>query len=87
MFFFYYFDYIIILQKNFLQFRLCKFTIISHKSMYLCQEECVANYRSKSDQCILKKKCEQCQSAILDNEDKSYVWLTKHLCSVDCLSE
>lgn len=58
-----------------------------HKSMYLCQEDCVASYRRKNGQLILKKKCEQCLSLILENEDKSYSWQSKIFCSINCLSE
>lgn len=57
--------------------------------MYLCQEDCVANYRWKNDQCNqsnLRKKCEQCLSIISENEDKNYCWQLKHFCSVNCLS-
>ncbi|XP_022182144.1 zinc finger MYM-type protein 3 [Myzus persicae] len=68
------------------RFRLCKFTVNDHKSIYLCQEECVENYRKKNSHCNFEKKCQHCQSSILENEDKSYYWQTKHFCSVDCLS-
>lgn len=54
--------------------------------MYLCQEDCVANYRRKNSQYYFEKKCEQCLTDILQNEDKSYCWQTKHFCSVNCLS-
>lgn len=54
--------------------------------MYLCQEECVDNYRRKDDQYNFEKNCEQCLSVISKNDDKSYYWQTKHFCSVDCLS-
>ncbi|XP_026806828.1 zinc finger MYM-type protein 3 [Rhopalosiphum maidis] len=67
------------------RFRLCKFTVNDHKSIYLCQEDCVENYRKKNSQCNFEKKCEHCQSVIVGNEDKSYYWQTKHFCSVDCL--
>ncbi|XP_001943720.2 zinc finger MYM-type protein 3 [Acyrthosiphon pisum] len=69
------------------RFRLCKFTVNDHKSIYLCQEECVENYRKKNIQCDFEKKCQCCQSVILENEDKSYYWQTKHFCSVKCLRE
>lgn len=58
-----------------------------NKAMYLCQEECVANYRWKSGQWDIEKKCEQCLSAIRKNADKSYCWQIKHFCSLDCLSK
>jgi len=54
--------------------------------MYLCQEECVDNYRRKNDQYNFEKNCEQCLSVISKNDDMSYYWQTKHFCSVDCLS-
>jgi len=57
-----------------------------NKAMYLCQEDCVTNYRWKNGQCDLEKKCEQCLSVILDIEEKSYCWETKHFCSIICLS-
>jgi len=55
--------------------------------MYLCQEDCVENYRKKNSQCNFEKKCQHCLSVILGNEDKSYYWQTKHFCSVDCLGK
>lgn len=67
------------------RFRLCKFTVNDYKSMYLCQEDCVENYRKKNSRCNFEKKCQHCLSMILGNEDKSYYWQTKHFCSVDCL--
>ncbi|XP_029345723.1 uncharacterized protein LOC100569937 [Acyrthosiphon pisum] len=67
------------------RFRICKFTVNDQKSIYLCQEECVKNYRKKNSQCDFEKKCQCCHSVILENEDKSYCWQTKHFCSVNCL--
>ncbi|KAL4096614.1 hypothetical protein QTP88_021533 [Uroleucon formosanum] len=69
------------------RFRLCKFTVNDHKSIYLCQEECVENYRKKNSQCNFEKKCQHCQSVILKNEDESFYWQTKHFCSADCLNQ
>lgn len=71
----------------FLQFRLCKFTVKGNKAVYLCQDDCVAKFRWKSDQCSFGKKCEQCLSVISEKEDKSYCWQLKHFCSNICLSK
>uniref|UniRef100_A0A2S2RAR3 Zinc finger MYM-type protein 3 n=1 Tax=Sipha flava TaxID=143950 RepID=A0A2S2RAR3_9HEMI len=68
------------------RFRLCKFIVKSQKSIYLCQEDCVENYRRQFNQCILEKKCQQCLLVISEIEDKSYSWQTKYFCSVDCLA-
>lgn len=54
--------------------------------MYLCQDDCIENYRRKNGQHDFEKKCEQCLTVILQNEDKSYCWQTKHFCSTNCLS-
>lgn len=66
---------------------MCKFSIKGHTAMYLCQEDCIENYRRKNDQCNFEIKCEQCLSMISPNENKNYCWQTKHFCSVDCLSK
>lgn len=66
---------------------MCKFTVKGCKAMFLCQDECVANYRIKNDQYIHENKCEQCLSVISGNESKTYCWETKHFCSIDCLSK
>lgn len=55
--------------------------------MYLCQDDCVANYRKKNDHYNLENQCEQCLSVILENHDKTFCWQTKHFCSVICLSD
>lgn len=54
--------------------------------MYLCQEDCIENYRKKNDQCNFEIKCGECLQVISQNENKNYYWQTKHFCSVDCLS-
>lgn len=54
--------------------------------MYLCQEDCIENYRKKNYQSNFEIKCEQCLKLISQNENKNYYWQTKHFCSVDCLS-
>lgn len=58
-----------------------------HKAMYLCQEDCVDNYRRMNEQRDFVIKCEQCQLIISQNENKNYCWQTKHFCSADCLSK
>ncbi|VVC35533.1 Hypothetical protein CINCED_3A004499 [Cinara cedri] len=68
------------------RFRLCKFSVKDYKSMYLCQEDCVASYRKKNDQYNLENKCEQCLSVISENQEKTFCWQTKHFCSVICLN-
>lgn len=55
--------------------------------MYLCQEDCVENYRRQFDQCNIEKKCQQCQLVISEINDKSYSWQTKHFCLIDCLGD
>lgn len=53
--------------------------------MFLCQEECVANYQRKTSQISVEKKCEHCQATIFQNDDKYFNWQTKYFCSVNCL--
>ncbi|CAI6363134.1 unnamed protein product [Macrosiphum euphorbiae] len=67
--------------------RVCKFTVNGHKSIFLCQEKCVENYCKKNSRCHFEKKCQCCQSVILEIKDKSYYWQTKHFCSVNCLRD